>query len=116
MHRRLLCVVLVFPVSACGRGGVMPRTGLACTCLCPVIFSVRVGGQIRGATASTVEGRPVLKAVHGLGSWHVCVPRQAQLFGLAFCGQVSHRICDCLLEVYIACEDLLSPYGVWALV
>lgn len=47
------------------------------------------------------------QAVHGLGSWRVFVPRQAHLFGLAFCGHVSHRICDCLLEVHIALEDVL---------
>ena len=30
----------------------MPRTGLMCTCLGPVVFGVRAGGQIRGATIS----------------------------------------------------------------
>ena len=87
---RLLHAVLAVLVSAHGRGGVMPRTGLMGTCLGPVIFGVRAGGQIRGATISPpLSGGSVSwrRVSYGRVARLVCVVAPLMLIGRSGGGQ-----------------------------
>ena len=63
-----------------------------------------------------VKGLTVLHAVYGINRSRVRFRCLRKLLALDLGIEVPHPIVDGLLEVHPACEDLLSPHSIWALV